>query len=344
MSGIERLLEVPEHRRERLGEISARLRAAKRLVLTTHVNADGDGVGSQAALSAWLAAEGIRPVIVNPTDFPDRYRWLVPEGVAVAGWKTGEGKEQLSRADLFMVLDTSERERVGALAKWMPPEKTVVIDHHVPSDQEPLGHLALQDQDASATGELVFDLLETAGAAWSPELVTGVYAALVADTGSFRYGNTTPRCHAIAAALIRRGARPEPVYQGIFGNTPRKRLDLLREALGCLENDSELGLTWMVVTEEMVKRAGASSDDFESLIEHVRTLEGTEVALLFRGVGGGQTKVSFRSSGAADVLELARRYGGGGHAKAAGALVKHPPERAVPEVVEAARQLLLARS
>jgi phosphoesterase RecJ-like protein len=211
-----------------------------------------------------------------------------------------------------------------------------VVDHH-PGGSECVGELAVQDTTAAAAAELIHDLLVLADGPWPPAAVLGIYVGLVTDTGSFRYSNTTPRAHAIAARLLERGVDPEAVYQRLFATVPLHRVELLREALARLDVDVEAGLAWIVVPSEIAVRLGADSEDFEGLVEHARSIQGTEIAMLFRETPEGETKISFRSNGLADVNRLAREFGGGGHVKAAGAKVSAPADQVVPRVLAAAR-------
>jgi bifunctional oligoribonuclease and PAP phosphatase NrnA len=331
------LLAVPESRAFPLRRLLQPLLGARQLVLTTHVHADGDGAGSQAALAAWLEGRGARVSIVNPTPFPDSLRFVLHRQELVAELGTPEADAALEEAELFVVLDTSEPGRVGELAERLPHHRTLVVDHH-PEGAEAVGAVAVQDPSAAATGEMVYDLIVLAGDAVPRTAALGAYVALVSDTGSFRYGNTTPRVLAVAAELMRLGIDPEVVYRRLFATAPRRRLELLREALQTMHTDASGRVGWMVVPHRVAARLGVSGEDFDGLIEHVRSLEGTEVALLFRETEPGRTKVSLRSSGAADVNRVAREFGGGGHVKAAGATIEAPAEEVVERVVEAVRR------
>jgi phosphoesterase RecJ-like protein len=336
---LQDLLAVPDSRLAPMRAVLERLLAARTLVLATHVNADGDGCGSQAAVAAWLEQHGARATIVNPTPFPDTFRWVLHRPDVVADLGTPEAEAAIAAADLFVVLDTSEPPRVGELAGRMPFERTVVIDHH-PAGAAVVGSPAVQDPSAAATGELVHDLVLLADGALSRPVALAAYVALVSDTGSFRFGNTTPRAHAVAAALMSTGIDPEEVFRRLFAQAPRRRLELLRDALGTLQTDAELPLAWMTVDGATARRHGATGEDFEGLIEHARSIEGTEVALLFRETPEGQTKVSFRSTGTVDVNRVARRFGGGGHVKAAGATIGGSTAEVEPPVLEAVREAM----
>jgi bifunctional oligoribonuclease and PAP phosphatase NrnA len=331
--------DVPEHRRGELLELRERLGRAGHVALTTHVNADGDGTGSEVAMASWLASRGIRATIVNPTPYPEQFRFLLGADVQVADWGTDEAVDTLRGADLLLVLDTSEPRRIDPLAEHFPRERTLVIDHHPPGSSI-VAEVGLLDDTAAATGELVYDLFLVGGDPLDSTALQGIYVALVTDTGSFRYSNTGPRTHLIAADLLARGVDPEAVYQRLYATVPRRRVDLLREALGTLEQDPEAGISWIVVSQQMIQSLDATSEDLDGLVEYARSLQGTQVALMFRETPEGETKVSFRSNGEVDVNRIARQFAGGGHVKASGATLQYPPQRAVPEVLKAARAAL----
>ena len=162
-----------------------------------------------------------------------------------------------------------------------------------------------------------------------------LYTAIATDTGSFRFSNTTPRTHEIVGDLIRRGVDPEAMYGRLYA-VPLRRTILLRESLDTLEFDAEHGLAWITIPEDAMERLGALPEDLDGIIEHARTLEGTEVAILFRQTGGS-TKISLRSNGPTDVNAIARKFGGGGHVKAAGALIGGSLEKNRERVLAAVR-------
>jgi bifunctional oligoribonuclease and PAP phosphatase NrnA len=334
--------EVPRQRIDALRRIIRRLEGAERVVLTTHVNADGDGTGSQAAMAAWLESLGRSVTVVNPTPFPDAFRFLFPEGgIADAG--TSAGDAALRQADIVVVLDTAEPSRIGRMARHVEEQRAVVIDHHVRGDSS-VGGLELMDATASATGELIYDLLSVAefSRPWPQRVLEGLYTAIVADTGSFRFSNTTPRVHAIAADLLEMGVDPEVMYRRIFGAVPLRRMELLRYALDHLHVDPEYAITSISVERGVMERLEATSEDLDGLIEHARSIDGTEIAIMFRETADGSTKVSLRSAGAADVNAVARQFGGGGHVKASGALIPGGLDAVRPGVIEAARSALEA--
>jgi phosphoesterase RecJ-like protein len=338
------MLTVPESRVAdcaRLGALLNTLPAGATIALSTHMNSDGDGCGSESALAVLLAQRGFRVRTVNPTPWPSTYDFLRHDDFEEA---TARGTAALRDIDAFVVLDTNDIRRLGVLGDAVRGLQVplAVIDHHVPGD-EPLPGVTFADVSACATGELVFDLAHTLGATITPAMATALYTAIMTDTGGFRHSNTSPRAHQIAAALLPFGVQPETVYRHIYAQVTPERLQLLREALATLQFDAVTGLSWMAVTHEMLHRAGASPDDLEGLVDHPRSIKGTRMAVLFRDLGHGKVKVSFRSAGPVDVQQLARRFGGGGHVKAAGALLDGTLAELEPVIVSAAKEHL-ARS
>lgn len=335
-------MEISPERGEGLSRVAELLAGAEEIVLTTHVNADGDGAGSEAALAGWLVGRGKRVTIVNPTPFPELYRHLLVDPSLVADWGEERAARAIERADLFVVLDTGEPKRLGKVFKVFGDRPIGIIDHH-PVVEAGIEAIGVQDPTASATGELVYDLLQVAGAGgeeWPPQVAEAIYTAIISDTGSFRFANTTPRTHRIAADLIERGVDPESVYRRIYATMSLQRVELVRASLEELEADPELPVTWITVPRAVVEKVEATSEDMDGIVEYARSVEGTEVALLFREVADGSTKISFRSNGVVDVNELARHFGGGGHVKAAGAIVGAPLRSARHEVLERVRERL----
>jgi phosphoesterase RecJ-like protein len=334
------LSRVPEHRLAPLQALAETIRSAQSIVLITHVNADGDGTGSEGAVAGWLRAMGKHVHITNPTPFPAAFRYVVADDVVIEPSDARAARE-IRAADLVFVLDTGEPKRIGRHADAALSRPVAVLDHHPPAATGFKG-LAFLDPEACATGELVYDLLHVAGweSGWPQHVAEAIYTAIITDTGSFRFSNTTPRAHAIAGDMIGRGVDPELMYRRLYGTVPLRRITLLRTALDNLEVDGELPLTWISITRDAMDDAGTSAEDLEGMIEYARSIENTELAILFRETSDGATKISFRSNGEMDVNALARQFGGGGHVKAAGALLAGSIEGVRVRVLAAARGAL----
>jgi len=219
----------------------------------------------------------------------------------------------------------------------------LVIDHHIASD-DPAGNIILTDVTACATGELVYDLACTLGFDITPAIAASLYAAILTDTGSFRFSNTSPRCHAVAADLLAAGVNPDESYVRIYASAPAGRVRLLGEVLETLGVDQEAGLSWLSMNAGALEKYGVRQEDLDGIVEHARSIAGTRMALFFRDLGYGKVKVSFRSTGSTDVNAFARQFGGGGHAKASGALVVGSLDDVRERVIAAARDYLAQSS
>ncbi len=331
-------LAVSPSRRTAIEELAVELQPGRRVALSTHINADGDGCGSETALARLLQQRGLEVWIVNPTPWPSMFEFLLGDDVRD---RSAEGAAALREADVLVVLDISDVKRLGNLAEAVR-QLTIprlVIDHHVATD-EPAGSIVFSDPTACATGELVHDLAVVLGGEITEPVARSLYAAILTDTGGFRYSNTTPRAHAIAARLLTAGVDPEAMYRRVYASVPVGRLRLLSEALETLEVDPDAGLAWISVPAGAMEQHGLRSEDLDGIVEHPRSILGTRLALFFRDLGHGKVKVSFRSTGDVDVNAFARQFGGGGHAKAAGALISGGLEDVRERVVKAAREFV----
>jgi phosphoesterase RecJ-like protein len=209
----------------------------------------------------------------------------------------------------------------------------------VPSDDPP-AETILADTAACATGELIYDFACTLDLEITPEIARAIYIAMLTDTGGFRFSNTTPRCHAIAGELLNAGVNPEDMYVRIYASSPPGRVQLLAEVLATLQFDLGAGLAWLSMGAGLLEKYDVRPEDLDGIVEHARSIAGTRMALFFRDLGHGKVKISFRSTGAVDVNAFARRFGGGGHAKAAGAMLPGSLDAVRDQVIAAARQFL----
>ncbi len=336
MDGV---LQASDSRRLDISQWYSTLRPGMLVALSTHINADGDGCGSETALARLLMQRGIRVRIVNPTPWPEMFRFLLGDDVEDA---SDRGVAALDDIDALVVLDINDLRRLGKLADRVRAHTVPisVIDHHI-AGEEPVGTIAVADTAACATGELVYDIAVTLGMDITPAVAQSLYAAILTDTGSFRFSNTSPRAHAVAAQLLAAGVNPEEMYRRIYAQVSVGRLQLLREALGSLHSEPEIGLSWISVDAGVMERFTVTSEELDGIVEHPRSITGTRLALFFRDLGHGKVKVSFRSTGTVDVQKLASRYGGGGHAKASGALLTGALVEVREQVVGEAREYLL---
>ena len=330
------VLATPPARAAAARDLAAAFAPGRHVVLTTHVNADGDGVGSEVGLWHLLASQGVTATIANPTPIPSRFHFLLPNGAD----RSDRAVKEIERADLIVVLDIGDLGRVGDLGHRITARAVPVlcIDHHVSPGSLPPGP-RLIDPAATATAELVHDLAVSLGWTITPECARALYVGILTDTGGFRFSNTTPRALRVAAALLEIGVDPESIYEQVYASSPEGRIRLLAEVLETLVVEPG-GMAWVTVPPGALERHGAEADDLDGIVEFARSVAGTRLALLFRQLANGRVKVSLRSRGAVDVAALAQRFGGGGHVKAAGASLEGAMGEVQATVLAAAREYL----
>jgi phosphoesterase RecJ-like protein len=323
--------------------VAAAFAAARRIALTTHVNPDGDGLGSEVGLAHLLRQLGKEVVIANPTVTPPRFEFLFRELPGVD--RSSEAVRELRKADLIVVLDISDTGRLGNLGATVREHgaPTVCIDHHASPGLLPPGPRYV-DPGAAATGELIYELAFANQWRLDAPAARALYVALMTDTGGFRFSNTHPRTLRVAADLLETGIDPESIYLEVYSNAPEGRPRLLAEALQTLVVEPELGLAWVTIPPGAIERYGLTADDLDGIVEHPRSIAGIRLAILFREVSQGRIKVSLRSVGEVDVAEFAHRFGGGGHAKAAGAALPGSMAEVQALILAAARDYLAGSS
>jgi phosphoesterase RecJ-like protein len=328
---------IPPERARAAREIAGVLGPDRRVALTTHVNADGDGVGSEVALWHLLTTQRMRVTVANPTPIPTRFSFLLPDGVDLSD----HAVKEIEGADVIVVVDISDLGRLGDLAPAVRKTRspTVCIDHHVSPGSLPAGP-RLVASDASATAELVFDLATALGWQLSTEAARALYVGILTDTGGFRFANTTPRVLRVASALLERGVDPESIYEMVYASSPEGKVRLTAEVLQTLVVEHDIGLAWVTVPPDALARHNTTVDDLDGIVEYPRQIAGVRLALLFRQLANGRIKVSFRSMGNVDAAEIAQGFGGGGHRKAAGASAEGSLAEVHERVLEAARRYL----
>lgn len=320
-------------------ELAALFAPGQRVCLTTHVNPDGDGLGSEAGLAHLLRAQGVHVCVTNPTPTPRRMQFLFEDLPGVD--RTPEAVKELRRADRIVVLDISDLGRLGMLAETVRSTTVPVacIDHHVTEGMLPPGPRYV-DPSAAATGELIVEIAEALDWEITEPAARALYVAILTDTGGFRFSNTHPRTLRVAAELLDCGVDPEEIYLQVYASMPEGRPRLFAEALQTLVVEADVGLAWVTVPPGAVERHGLTNDDLDGVVEFPRSIDGVRLALMFREASQGRVKVSLRSVGDVDVAEFARRYGGGGHRKAAGLALAGTIPDVQAMILSAAREYL----
>ncbi|MCU0452630.1 MAG: bifunctional oligoribonuclease/PAP phosphatase NrnA [Bacteroidetes bacterium] len=298
------------------------LSAPGSVVLTTHINPDGDGLGSELALAEVLRAQGASVRVVNHDAVPGPYRFLDPVGQALEQYAPEHHDGLIASARLIVVLDANQLSRLGRMEAVVTSSGAdkVIIDHH--PDPGTFASLTIVDTDASSTGEIVFRLLDEAGRLpLSANGANALYTAVMTDTGSFRFPKTDAELHRIVARLIDMGADPVSTYQHVFEEGPANRLQLLGEVLAGLQLAHAGRVCLFVVTRDMFRRTGTSEIDTDAFVPMTLTIGGVQIGLMFTELDDC-IKVNFRSRGSVAVNRLAQAFGGNGHQNAAGARVR----------------------
>jgi phosphoesterase RecJ-like protein len=315
------------------------LRAADKLLLTTHENPDGDALGSLLAMHWILEQLGKdAAMFMSPDEFPLpwEYREWTFEGLV------GEPPADVDeRTVVFLDCGNIDRMPVDFLQR--SGVHILNIDHH--HDNTRFGTVNLVDPEASCTAEIVWRLAKELGAQITSPIADALYVGLVTDTGRFMYENTSAEAHRMAAELIEAGVEPHRVYRRLFEDLPFSRLQLLQRALASLERHDDGALTVAHLTKPDYEATGALETDSEGIVDHLRAVEGTTVAVLVRELLAddrkGKRKVSLRATdGRVDVSQIARELGGGGHPQAAGFTTSLPYGELVEKLrEEVGRQL-----
>lgn len=312
--------------------IALAVKEGSKFLVVSHVNPDGDAIGSSIGLSLVLESLGKKVFTYNQSPVPALYRFIP---------KVERITHELPReeVDVTFVLDCSTAERVGEKFKEFGGKgMVIVVDHHPPA--APMEGLHLIKTEASATAELIYDMVEELGTGFTPESATALYAGIMTDTGSFRFSNTTPRALEVASRLLSSGANHRLIVENIYESFPPERFRLMAMALSTLHflRGGKVAAVW--VTRSMFQEANADDEMTEGFVDIPRSIRGVEVAMLLREKDGCELRVNLRSRGKVDVGDLAAKFGGGGHPNAAGCTLKGSLKEAEDSLLKALEEAM----
>ncbi len=293
------------------------IQTAQRIVLTTHIHPDADGLGAMLALTEALKQLGKDVQCVCEGAMPERYHYLDPQKLIKAASKNLSFKD----IDLVIVTDTNSLERTGPRLNELAREakNILFVDHH-PCPKE-LQLLHCIDTKCAATSELVGFLINSIGINIDPSMALSLYTGLLIDTSSFRYPRVTGNTHRLAGQLLDTGISPPFAYNQIYGTKSINHLRLLGKILShsCVTASGKVG--WISLDLKMILHFQADIEDTHAFINHLLILTKLEVACMFRELEDGKIKISMRSSGSVDVGAMAQALGGGGHDHSSAAIV-----------------------
>ena len=307
-----------------------------RIMLTTHENPDGDGLGAECGLYYHLKESGKDIRIINYSPLPKEYYYLNADNIFEC-YDEHKHNSWIQEIDLVIVFDVGDFVRVRSIVDAVEKYKlkTMNIDHHPHPEHHPFTH-NIVDISAAATGCMVYDYLKIVRQEpLDKKSLEGIYTAVMTDTGCFKYSNTDNKCHEIAIESLNAGVETHLVYQRVYENSTKSRMALMGEFLANLNYELDGKLAWFCITQEMVKNANATKADVEGFSDLVRSIQGVEVALMIFEQNDISCRINFRSKGKYTVNDIAKVLGGGGHAYAAGAVVSGALNEAIDATVEA---------
>jgi phosphoesterase RecJ-like protein len=305
---------------------------AERVVLTTHVRPDGDGIASELALAHILRKNAKQVRIVNHDQTPEMYQWL-PGAERIVSLDDGADNPLPAHFDLGVLLDCASESRIGKAARVVARSSRIIsIDHH-----ENLGchrDYCYINTDASSIGEILYRLLPDPAAYLDRDIATCLYTSIIWDTGSFAYSNTSAKVFRIVSRLLKYGVDPAHVYAMTFNSKSLAHFRLLGEALKKLKIDDSGRIVFLIIPLSVYRDVGAREEDNEGILEVIKGLKNVDLIIFLRQLTPEKFKGSLRSVNRIDCNYLANLFGGGGHLKASGFVQDGDVERAGRSVVD----------
>jgi phosphoesterase RecJ-like protein len=306
---------------------------ARTILLTTHRNPDGDGIGSGLALMNKLTKLGKSVDFVTRDKMPPIYGFL-PSSRRIKNLPVVKKKY-----DLAVFLECPDADRSGKLFDFKKYARvTANIDHHL--GNEMYADINIVEPRAAAVGLQLYKFIKQAGWTLDKDTAECLYAAIITDTGSFNYSNTTPDVHMAVADLLRAGAKPSYISSEVY-STSKESTALLTSMLSKLRIKNGIG--WSYLTNRMFRDTGAGESETDNFINSIRSIRGVRVAVLFKEFNSKTVKASFRSKSGIDVNRIASVFQGGGHKYASGCVIRKPMKKAIPAVLAVVRKYLSKR-
>lgn len=293
-----------------------KIKESERIYIVSHVQPDGDNIGSILAL--WMAIKKIKDkvFILKTDDIPSDFLFL-PNVNEIKEFND-EGK-----IDMFIALDTSDENRLGKNKELLNKAKTIInIDHHISNTN--FGHINIVDSNAAATGELVYNLIKKMNIPMDKDIASCIYTAISSDTGSFMYDNTSAETHRIIAELIDIGIDKGNININLYQNKSLERTMLFIKSLETLRLYFNNNVALIKVTQDMLNKANAKMEDTEGIVSFIREIAPVEVGIILKEFKENEIKVSMRSKRFIDVSAICASFNGGGHIRAAGCTINSP--------------------
>jgi phosphoesterase RecJ-like protein len=317
---IRQLIEERDEVKREFQKLSDILARHQKFVLTTHVNPDPDAIGSEIAFAEYLRSLGKTVQVLNSDSTPLDMTFLDPRST-IEYFDESKHATDIRKADIIVLLDAAEPNRMARMEQSVmrSPAMKICIDHH--RESKPFAAFYLMDDDASATGELLYRFFIHVGYVNFPNTAaTALYAAIMSDLGSFRFPRTDSGVHLMIADLIAQGVDPVDVYDRLYEQGPIGRLRLLGMVLAGIQLIHDGTVAYAIMTQNMFQETQTSEADTENMVNYLLRIKNVRIAILITELTD-QIKISFRSKGSIPINELAKEFGGNGHLNAAGARV-----------------------
>lgn len=295
----------------RFDELLAFLEKADQILVVSHLHPDGDAISSTLAMGYLLKQSGKQVTMVNENPVPRKFSFL-------PGVEEIQPVEQVSGTFQYVIaLDCADKERMGACRFLIRDDAVIVnLDHHATNDR--FGDINIVVPEAAATVEIIFDWAEENNFPICEPLAACLYTGLLTDTGGFRYSNTSPKVLRQAARLVETGIEAHKIADRALETVTMEQLKLLQGALSTLQKSDDGLIAWMFLSKEEMEKVAVSHEALDGIVNYARNIYGVDVGILYREENDGTVKVSFRSREQVDVGQVAKAFGGGGHARAAG--------------------------
>lgn len=305
-------------------------------LVVSHVQADGDAVSSTCAVGWLLQYLNKKFIMINEDELPIKFNYLWGYSQIINYRKRTISNKKYKNV---ITVDCADYSRIGQVSELFHEEAQILnIDHHPTNDR--YGLINLVKDDAAATVQLLYNLIQHMNIAWDLDLANCLYTGLLTDTGGFRYANTTPKVMEMAATLLSQGVNANKMAEELLEKLTISHIHLLKKALNSLSFSKDKKISWVSITLADMKIFEASADDLEGLVNYPRNIEGVEVGVFFKEMKDKQVKVSFRSIGNVNVAQLAQTFGGGGHILASGATIDGSMEEVTSLVVQSIERIL----
>ncbi len=320
--------------------VSSIIHSNSRFVLTTHANPDCDALGSELALADHLHHLGKQVAILNSDATPTAFRFLDPKR-KLRRYSPKRHNAIINNADVVIVLDASGSwSRTGDVGNTLQQTSAtkLCIDHH--PDATDFVDIAVVDTNAAATGELIFNLIDHMHGPLTSSMAQALYAAIITDTGNFRFPKTSPQTHLIAARLITAGADPLHIYRQIYEQNPLGVMQLKGHVMAGIQIAANGQLAYYGLARATLKQYGTQPSQLDGFASLGQQIGGVRVTLFCTEISNNRVKISLRSDGSLAINGIAQQYGGGGHPSAAGATLEGKLDDVMAEVREKVAGLL----